>query len=184
MFCKTTNFVQYQSIFFHVPIGKFYTWLNCFTQPAVVMVVTNMKCVLNFAFALWTALLMKLNVGCTISLGLLALQWTCTWCKHWSALSGGIYGWCAGAHQCKHTFLFKMLYTDLKVYCAAHIVHQMTSWNVIAMWNVHCEGNGVVCALHTEQYMTHVPSEKCVLHSVQWTLFWMYMCQCTKVYQL
>ena len=66
------------------------------------------------------------------------------------------------------------------------IVHQMTSWIVSAMWNVHCEGNGVVCALHTEQYMTHVPSEKCVLHSVQWTLFWMYMChvQCTKVYQL
>ena len=34
-FCKTTHFV--------CVIGKFYTWLNFFTQPAVVMVVTNMK---------------------------------------------------------------------------------------------------------------------------------------------
>ena len=42
-FCETTHFVQYQSSFFHVSIGKFYTWLNIFTQPAVVMVVTNMK---------------------------------------------------------------------------------------------------------------------------------------------
>ena len=48
---KYTHFVklhilclQYQSSFFRVPIGKFYTWLNFFTQPAVVMVVTNMKC--------------------------------------------------------------------------------------------------------------------------------------------
>ena len=41
--CKTAHFVQYQSSFFHVSIGKFYTWLNIFTQPAVVMVVTNMK---------------------------------------------------------------------------------------------------------------------------------------------
>ena len=40
---KTTHFVQYQSSFFHVSIGKFYTWLIFFTQPAVVMVVTNMK---------------------------------------------------------------------------------------------------------------------------------------------
>ena len=42
-FCKTSHFVQYQSSFFHVSIGKFYTWLNFFTQPAVVMVVTSMK---------------------------------------------------------------------------------------------------------------------------------------------
>ena len=27
LFCKTTHFVQYQSSFFHVSIGKFYTWL-------------------------------------------------------------------------------------------------------------------------------------------------------------
>ena len=40
-FCKTAHFVQYQSSLFHVSIGKFYTWLNIFTQPAVVMVVTN-----------------------------------------------------------------------------------------------------------------------------------------------
>ena len=43
LFCKTTHCVQYQSSFFHVSIGKFYTWLIFFTQPAVVMVVTNMK---------------------------------------------------------------------------------------------------------------------------------------------
>ena len=30
--------------FFHVPIGKFYTWLNFFTQPAIVMIVTNIRC--------------------------------------------------------------------------------------------------------------------------------------------
>ena len=41
--CKTAHFVQYQSSFFHVSIQKFYTWLIFFTQPAVVMVVTNMK---------------------------------------------------------------------------------------------------------------------------------------------
>ena len=35
--------MQYQSSFFHVSIQKFYTWLIFFTQPAVVMVVTNMK---------------------------------------------------------------------------------------------------------------------------------------------
>ena len=34
-----------QCAFFHVPYGKFYTWLKTFTQPAVVMVVTNMGCV-------------------------------------------------------------------------------------------------------------------------------------------
>ena len=43
LFCKTAHFVQYQSSFFHVSIQKFYTWLIFFTQPAVVMVVTNMK---------------------------------------------------------------------------------------------------------------------------------------------
>ena len=46
-FCKTSHFVQYQSSFFHVSIGKFYTWLNFFTQPAVVMVVTSMKYVID-----------------------------------------------------------------------------------------------------------------------------------------
>ena len=35
--------MHYQSIFSHMPIGKFYTWLKYFTQPAVVMVVTNMR---------------------------------------------------------------------------------------------------------------------------------------------
>ena len=45
---KYTHFVklhilclQYQNSFFRVQIGKCYTWLNFFTQPAVVMVVTN-----------------------------------------------------------------------------------------------------------------------------------------------
>ena len=33
-----------QSTFFHVPCGKFYTWLKTFTQPSVVMVVTNVRC--------------------------------------------------------------------------------------------------------------------------------------------
>ena len=42
-FCKTAHCVQYQSSFFHVSIPKIYTWLFFFTQPAVVMVVTNMK---------------------------------------------------------------------------------------------------------------------------------------------
>ena len=46
-FCKTAHFVQYHSSFFHVSVRKFYTWLNIFTQPAVVMVVTNMKYVLS-----------------------------------------------------------------------------------------------------------------------------------------
>ena len=35
--------VEYQSSFFCVPIGRFYTWLIFFTQPAVVMVVTNIR---------------------------------------------------------------------------------------------------------------------------------------------
>ena len=44
--CKIANTVQNytQSAFFHIPRGKFYTWLKTFTQPAVVMVVTNMRC--------------------------------------------------------------------------------------------------------------------------------------------
>ena len=44
-FCKTTHFVQYQSSFLCVQIRKFYTWLKFFTQLAVVMVVTNIRCV-------------------------------------------------------------------------------------------------------------------------------------------
>ena len=56
---KYTHFVklhilclQYQSSFFRVPIGQFYTWLNFFTQPAVVMVVTNIRydCWSSFKF--------------------------------------------------------------------------------------------------------------------------------------
>ena len=44
--CKLAHWVTNytQSIFFHVPSGKFYTWLKTFTQPAVVMVVINMRC--------------------------------------------------------------------------------------------------------------------------------------------
>ena len=44
--CKIAQSVRNytQSTFFHVPCGKFYTWLKTFTQPAVVMVVTNMRC--------------------------------------------------------------------------------------------------------------------------------------------
>ena len=48
--CKTAHFVQYQSSFFHVYIQKFYTYLISFTQLAVVMVVTNMRCVSFFLF--------------------------------------------------------------------------------------------------------------------------------------
>ena len=29
---------------FHVPIGRFYTWLIFFTQAAIVMIVTNIRC--------------------------------------------------------------------------------------------------------------------------------------------
>ena len=45
--CKIANSVKNytQSSFFHVPCGKFYTWLKTLTQPAVVMVVINMRCV-------------------------------------------------------------------------------------------------------------------------------------------
>ena len=46
LFFKTAHFVQYQSSFSYVSIQKYYTRLICFTQPAVVMVVTNMKYVL------------------------------------------------------------------------------------------------------------------------------------------
>ena len=42
--CVKLHTVQYKSSFFHISIGKFYTLLHFFTQPAVVMVVTNMKC--------------------------------------------------------------------------------------------------------------------------------------------
>ena len=45
--CKIAHSVKKnytQSTFFHIPCGKFYTWLKTFTQPAVVMVVTNMRC--------------------------------------------------------------------------------------------------------------------------------------------
>ena len=44
--CKISHFIKNytQSTFFHVPGGKFYNWLKTFTQPAVVMVVTNMRC--------------------------------------------------------------------------------------------------------------------------------------------
>ena len=44
--CKIAHHVKdyTQSTFFRVPCGKFYTWLKSFTQPAVVMVVTNMMC--------------------------------------------------------------------------------------------------------------------------------------------
>ena len=45
-FCKTTHFVlSISKQFFRVPIGKFQTWLIFFTQSAVVIVVTNMRCV-------------------------------------------------------------------------------------------------------------------------------------------
>ena len=45
-FCKISHFVKShtQSTFFQEPCEKFYTWLKTFTQPAVVMVVTNMRC--------------------------------------------------------------------------------------------------------------------------------------------
>ena len=46
--CKTApsvkiTFCLIQSSFFLLPCGKFYTWLKFFTQPTVVMVVTNMR---------------------------------------------------------------------------------------------------------------------------------------------
>ena len=43
---KRKHFVQYQIGFFPLYFGKFYTRLNFFTQPSVVMVVTNMRCVI------------------------------------------------------------------------------------------------------------------------------------------
>ena len=60
-FCKTTHFVQYQSSFFHLSIGKFYTWPIFFTQPAVVMVVTNMKYVLLLSYPWHRCLLVHSN---------------------------------------------------------------------------------------------------------------------------
>ena len=44
--CKIVHSVKNytQSTFFHLPCGQFYTWLKTCTQPAVVMVVTNMRC--------------------------------------------------------------------------------------------------------------------------------------------
>ena len=44
--CKIAHSVKnYTKInFFRVPWGKFYTWLKTFTQPSVVMVVTNVRC--------------------------------------------------------------------------------------------------------------------------------------------
>ena len=35
---------NFKDVFFGLPVGNFYTWLNIFTQPAAVMVVTNMRC--------------------------------------------------------------------------------------------------------------------------------------------
>ena len=46
---------------FRVPIGKFHTWLNIFTQPAVVMVVANMRCYQHFRLRKY---LFKMWVGC------------------------------------------------------------------------------------------------------------------------
>ena len=45
--CKIVHSVKKftQSTLFHVLCGKIYTWLKTFTQPAVVMVVTNMRCI-------------------------------------------------------------------------------------------------------------------------------------------
>ena len=44
--CKIAHSVKNytRSTFFHVHCGKFYTGLKTFTEPAVVMVVTNMRC--------------------------------------------------------------------------------------------------------------------------------------------
>ena len=44
--CKIAHSVKdyTQRTFFHVTCGKFYTWLKTFTQPAIVMVVTNIRC--------------------------------------------------------------------------------------------------------------------------------------------
>ena len=96
---------------------------DCHFHPAL----CTADCLLNFAFALWTALLMKLNVGCTISLGPLALQFTCTWWKHWSALSGGNI-WGGVLELISANALFWMLYT-LMWKCN---VHQLKSLNVNA----------------------------------------------------
>ena len=51
--------LQYQSSFFRVLIGKFYTWLKKFTQPAVVMVVTNIRCGFYWLFWLSTYFLLR-----------------------------------------------------------------------------------------------------------------------------
>ena len=44
--CKIAHSVQNYtpSTIFHAPCGKCDTWLKTFTQPAVVMVVTNLRC--------------------------------------------------------------------------------------------------------------------------------------------
>ena len=48
--CKIAHSVKdyTQSTFFHVSCEKFYTWLKTLKQPAVVMVVTNMRCVQKY----------------------------------------------------------------------------------------------------------------------------------------
>ena len=48
---------------FRVPIGKFYTWLNIFTQPAVVMVVTNMRCYQHFRLRKYILIGLYLRCG-------------------------------------------------------------------------------------------------------------------------
>ena len=44
MYKRNIGLFLIQSYVFHVTFGKFYTWLNLFTEPAVVMVVTNIRC--------------------------------------------------------------------------------------------------------------------------------------------
>ena len=77
-FCKTAHFVQYQSSLFHVSIGKFYTWLNNFTQPAVVMVVTNMK---YGSTCRHSAMSTGYAPATTSGSSSYRLKWRCSWYK-------------------------------------------------------------------------------------------------------
>ena len=62
--CKIAHSVKNytQSTFFFVPCGNFYAWLKTFTQLAVVMAVTNMRCVQkNFPILTKTNICKKKN---------------------------------------------------------------------------------------------------------------------------
>ena len=101
-------------------------WGTCTADCHFHLALCTSDCLLNFAFALalhcwWNWMLVALFLLVPWLYNLLALGGSIEW--------GEYMGWCAGAHQCKRTFL-NVVHTDVKVQCASAEKFECECWKV------------------------------------------------------